>query len=314
MQRLIIFLVFFGSFFFLGPGLTAQDSETAPPPLFFEYRGIRRFDPLRQWDESSKKVELIYFFWYGCPTCAGIDQKVSEMAAALPEGITFKMVPAPWQENSELTFHAKLFWALEVLGLERKLHSKVFSTVFPDGDRGPANLFSSSSQEAFAIANQIPVKDFNAALESPFVRNMLEKTADYLRRIGLDSLPAFVVNGKFLVPMDPRLTEDQFLSAAFSLAVHELIAQEAASPEAPAGPAASLMTTPVPSNFPLADSLGLAADPAEDEAFERVYNSGSENILFPLFSELPGFKALPRLHLYPAGHAPYCHGRRSGPY
>ncbi|MDR1394874.1 MAG: thiol:disulfide interchange protein DsbA/DsbL, partial [Deltaproteobacteria bacterium] len=211
MKRLTIFLVFLGTFFFLGQVLAAQDSKTAPAPQVSEYRGNQKIRAPKRWDGSSNKVELIYFFWYGCPTCTAIDEKVSAMAASLPEGITFKKIPAAFRENPEWSAHAKLFWALESLGQEEKLHSKVFSAVSPGGGHGPVQLLSAASQRAFAIANQIPAKDFTAALESPLVRNMLAKTYDYLDHIELNSVPSFAVNGKILVNIDPRRPVDDFI-------------------------------------------------------------------------------------------------------
>ncbi|MDR1394763.1 MAG: hypothetical protein LBK52_01145, partial [Deltaproteobacteria bacterium] len=231
---------------FLGQVLAAQDSKTAPAPQVSDCRRVQNIKAPER-DESSKDVELAYFFWYGCATCAAIDEKVSAMAASLPEGITFKRLPAAFLGNQELTSHAKLFWALESLGQEGRLHSKIFSAVLPGGSQGPVQLVSPASQEAFAAANQIPAKDFTAALESFYVRKMLAKTYDYLNGIELDSVPTFVVNGMYRVTIDPSHTEDTFINVAYQLAVDVLKAQEAAPPEAPAAepPAPASPAAPV---------------------------------------------------------------------
>ncbi|MDR1395951.1 MAG: thiol:disulfide interchange protein DsbA/DsbL [Deltaproteobacteria bacterium] len=262
MKRLTFLLVFLATIIFLGQVLAAQDSKTSPTPEVLNYGRIQKIKSPKPWDGSSKKVELIYFFWYGCPTCKAIDEKVSVMAAFLPEGITFKKLPAAFRENQEWTAHAKLFWALESLGLERRLHSKIFSAVSPGGGHGPVQLVSPASQEAFAMANQIPAKDFTAALESPLVRNMLAKTDDYLGHIELNSVPAFIVNDELLVTIDSRYNVDIFLSVVSQLAVDALNAQKAASPEAPAsGPPA-----PASSAAPAAEPPAPASPAAEPPA------------------------------------------------
>jgi thiol:disulfide interchange protein DsbA len=65
--------------------------------------------------ETKGKVEVIEFYWYGCPHCYHLEPKLSAWLAKLPKDVAFRRIPAVW--NPRMEAHAKLFHALESLGL-----------------------------------------------------------------------------------------------------------------------------------------------------------------------------------------------------
>ncbi|MDR1086058.1 MAG: thiol:disulfide interchange protein DsbA/DsbL [Deltaproteobacteria bacterium] len=204
-------------------GLWAQDNSTAPPA---PYKATTEIKSPKRWDDSDKRVELLYFFWYGCPTCAMIDEQVSEMVKTLPAQIRFQRLPAAFNENEDWQSHARLFWALQNLGQEEKLHSAVFQAVQPGGPmggHGPLQLLSPESQKAFARANKIDPAEFENSLKSPLTYNMMQKTMDYLNAIDLVYVPSFIVNGKYNVTIEPRRPITDFIKEAEKLTLEELI-------------------------------------------------------------------------------------------
>jgi thiol:disulfide interchange protein DsbA len=213
----------------------AQAEKPAPP-----YKSTKPAATVRRWDDSDDKVEVLYFFWYGCPTCKMIDEEVSEMAQRLPEGVRFQKLPAAFAENPDWRAHANLFWALESLGVEKDLHSSVFNAVQPgaEGSHGPTQLLSAESQKSFAKANKLDPVKFGQILASPFVQNQLSRIFDYLDAIDLSSVPAFVVNGRYLVYVEGRRPITDFTREAERLALEELAKKEA-SPAKSANPASS---------------------------------------------------------------------------
>jgi thiol:disulfide interchange protein DsbA len=187
-------------------------------------------------------VELLYFFWYGCPTCQMIDDQVSQMAATLPEGVRFLKLPAVFELDNDWGVHANLFWALENMGVEKDLHTKVFYAVQgePGGGHGPLRLLSPESQKTFAKANKLNMKDFDASLKAPFVKNQLQRTVSYLDAVELASVPSFIVNGRYIVSIESRRPIEDFFNEAARLAKEELAkANQTVSPSGSKPPASS---------------------------------------------------------------------------
>ena len=67
------------------------------------------------------KIEVIEFFWYGCPHCYAFEPSLGPWIKKLPADVSFRRVHA--QFTPQWVQHAKLFYALdavgEVEGLER---------------------------------------------------------------------------------------------------------------------------------------------------------------------------------------------------
>ncbi|MDR1577925.1 MAG: thiol:disulfide interchange protein DsbA/DsbL [Deltaproteobacteria bacterium] len=200
----------------------AQDKPAAAPDKPNPpYRGIKEIKNPQRWDNSDQKVEVLYFFWYGCGTCKDVDGQVNAMASRLPEGVRFKKVAAAFRENPDWSEHAKLFWALDNMGLEPKLRQAVFNAVQPSREV-PTQLLSVNSQKAFARANHLNLVEFEQRLNEPLTRNMVEKTYAYLDAVDLGSVPSFVVNGRYVVSIEGRRPPTDFTGAAEKLALEEL--------------------------------------------------------------------------------------------
>ncbi|MDR2142319.1 MAG: thiol:disulfide interchange protein DsbA/DsbL [Deltaproteobacteria bacterium] len=208
-------------------------ADQVDPPVRPPYRSVQEIAKPRLWDTSDQQVEVLYFFWYGCPTCKLIDAQVSEMARSLPPGIRFKKLPAAFEENPEWQAHARLFWALDSLGLEEGLHQDVFLAVQPGEEvgHGPVQLLTPDSQKAFARAHKIDARKFAAALDSQVNQLQLKKTFDYLDSVALGSVPSFIVNGRYIVNIESRRPLTDFLNEAARLAKEEL-AKRSPAPEA----------------------------------------------------------------------------------
>src|SRR5436190_18506012 len=77
--------------------------------------------------EGGGKVEVIEFFWYGCPHCAHLEPFIQKWAANLPKDVVFKRVHA-LPSDSWLP-PAVIFFTLEAMGELDKLHAKVFEAI-----------------------------------------------------------------------------------------------------------------------------------------------------------------------------------------
>ncbi|MDR0547942.1 MAG: hypothetical protein LBI10_00790, partial [Deltaproteobacteria bacterium] len=102
-------ILVFGLGGFLAAQVWAADPPKSEKPMPQPYRSVKVIDKPRLWSPASDQVEVIYFFWYGCPTCKMIDGLVDELAARLPKEVKLTKLPMAFQENPEWQTHAKLF-------------------------------------------------------------------------------------------------------------------------------------------------------------------------------------------------------------
>ena len=74
------------------------------------------------------KIEVVEFFWYGCPHCFHFEPFLAAWVAKLPPDVVFKRVPVAFRENP-FAAHQRLYFAIEALGLIPQLHAKVFHAI-----------------------------------------------------------------------------------------------------------------------------------------------------------------------------------------
>jgi len=78
---------------------------------------------------DASRLEVIEFFWYGCSHCYTIEPVMAAWAQKLPKDVNYRRVHVVWPGRSDLEGHARLFLALQAMGLESKYALSVFSAV-----------------------------------------------------------------------------------------------------------------------------------------------------------------------------------------
>jgi len=76
---------------------------------------------------ADGKVEVIEFFYYGCPVCYEAEPHFTRWIAGAPDFVSVRRVPALSSEAWEPL--AKLYYALEELGQLERLHWPVYDTI-----------------------------------------------------------------------------------------------------------------------------------------------------------------------------------------
>jgi thiol:disulfide interchange protein DsbA len=188
-----------------------------PPGPWVAGKNYDVLSPAQPTDVPAGKVEVIEMFWYACPHCYALDGAVESWRKNKPAYIEFRRVPVTWSEEHRA--HARLFYTLKALGKLDELHSKVFDEIHqkgellyvPNDEKGTLQ-----KQLQFAKANGIAESDFVNAYQSFGVQTNLQQADDLTRRDKIDSVPTFVINGKYVTDQDmaggasklPRLIDD----------------------------------------------------------------------------------------------------------
>ena len=73
------------------------------------------------------KVEVVEFFWYGCPHCFDLEPTLKKWLEHKPADVTFRRVPAIFRQS--WVPGAQTFYTLESMGELDRMHSKVFDAI-----------------------------------------------------------------------------------------------------------------------------------------------------------------------------------------
>lgn len=142
--------------------------------------------------ESGGKVEVIEFFWYGCPHCYAFEPPLAAWLKGLPGDVAFRRLPA--QFNPTWTQHARLYYAIEAVGEVERVHRKCFDAIHVERQQ----LTQESEMLDWAARNGIDRAKFGEALRSQAVAGKMSVALQALRAYRIDGVPAMAVNGRFL--------------------------------------------------------------------------------------------------------------------
>jgi thiol:disulfide interchange protein DsbA len=142
--------------------------------------------------EGAGKIEVIEFFWYGCPHCYHLEPTLNAWQKNMPKDVVFKRVPATGGGWANL---ASVFFALEAMGLLEQLHGKVFDAIH----RQNINLSNKALRDEWLAKQGIDVAKFNDVEKSFAVMTRLQRAKQMSASYKIDSVPQIVVNGKYVV-------------------------------------------------------------------------------------------------------------------
>lgn len=175
--------------------------------------------------ESGDDIEVLEFFWYGCPHCWQLEPHIKRWLGDKPADVSFRRLPAA--ASPRWVPHAKAFFAAEQLGELDKLHEPLFKALHDERRK----IFTEDQIIAFAAEQGIDEAKFRAAYNSFPVDMQVRKSADLVRRYGIDGVPSIVVNGKYVT----SATQSGSNTRMFQIIDH-LVAREGAD-DAPSQPA-----------------------------------------------------------------------------
>lgn len=142
--------------------------------------------------ETGKNIEVIEFFWYGCPHCNELHPHLKAWQKRAAKDVSFRYVPAV--ARASWVPGAKTFYALDTLGLVNEMHDKVFDAIHDDKiDLGKEDVLFD-----WIVRQGIDRKKFVDVYNSFAVQNQATRSAQMLKEYSLTGVPALVVNGKYV--------------------------------------------------------------------------------------------------------------------
>jgi thiol:disulfide interchange protein DsbA len=140
---------------------------------------------------TGKKIEVLEFFWYGCPHCFHFEPFISKWVERQPANVEFIRVPTVFRPDWKV--HARTYYALQDLGLSEKMHSKIFNEIHKKMHR----LDTLDAMTDFLATQGVDKKVFTETYNSFSVDAKMRKAVALQNAYNIDGVPAIVINGKY---------------------------------------------------------------------------------------------------------------------
>ena len=202
----------------------ATPAATPGPTQWQEGVNYTRLVPAQPTSVPAGQVEVLEFFWYGCPHCYAIDPLVESWRKSKPAYISFSRVPVMWSEAHRST--ARLYYTLESMGKLGQLHDEIFKEIHVNGDPLIASDPNDTAgaeriQTAFVKKFGISEDDFKKAYHSFAVETALQRADQLVQRYRIEGVPTFVVNGKFEADVRSAQSPERLIALVGDLAAQE---------------------------------------------------------------------------------------------
>jgi thiol:disulfide interchange protein DsbA len=143
--------------------------------------------------ETQGKIEVIEFFWYGCPHCYSLEPYIESWLKKLPADVQFRRVPAVF--NSRWAHDAAIFYTLEAMGVLDKLHRPLFDAIHKSNLRTD----NEAALSEWLQKNGVDPKKFEATYKSFGVQSRTKRAIRLTSDFRIDGTPAMAVHGRYTV-------------------------------------------------------------------------------------------------------------------
>jgi thiol:disulfide interchange protein DsbA len=140
---------------------------------------------------KGNEVEVVEFFWYGCPHCNALEPYLNDWLKKKPANVHFVRIPAPFGGPAML--HAKTFYALKAMGEIDRLHDVIFNAIHTKRIK----LNTLDEMASFLASQGVDEQKFRAALDSFAVQTEMQRAVVLARRYDIHGVPSLIVDGRY---------------------------------------------------------------------------------------------------------------------
>ena len=147
--------------------------------------------PIAQPVDVKGKVEVIEFFWYGCPHCYDFDPDLMAWVKRQQKDVALRRVPVAFR--SDFLPHSQLFYTLQAMG-KSNLDIKVMDAIHKDNKR----LLTESEIADWAASQGLDRNTFMATYRSFAVVSKARAANQLAEDYHIDGVPTVVMQGKYV--------------------------------------------------------------------------------------------------------------------
>jgi thiol:disulfide interchange protein DsbA len=142
--------------------------------------------------ETGDRIEVIDFFWYGCPYCNELQPALESWIRRKPADVALRRIPAILRDS--WTPHARIYYALEQLNEVERLHLKVYYGYHVE----MLHMSKPDVMVEWAVKNGIDRKRWLDAYGSAEVEAKVERARMLSQAYSVAVTPTLVVDGRYL--------------------------------------------------------------------------------------------------------------------
>ena len=138
------------------------------------------------------KIEVLEFFWYGCPHCNQFHPILEEWRKTLADDVAF--IPVAAALNPSWVNHARAYYAAETLDGVDKLHDAMFNEIHQKKNR----VIKLDDIADFAADQGFDRKEFYDTMRSFAVETKLRRARQLAEAYRISGVPTVTVAGKYI--------------------------------------------------------------------------------------------------------------------
>lgn len=167
--------------------------------------------------DAAGKIEVIEFFWYGCPHCAKVEPFVEAWEKQLPADVVFRREHIVWPGRPETQTHAQIFATLRAMDIVGAHQQAVFDAVHKE--RFDFRVHQAGAD--WAARRGIDRAQFDSMFKSFNVNTQVARMKSLTNTYKIEGVPTFVINGKYVTEPHRAGGERQVFDV-----IDRLVAQE----------------------------------------------------------------------------------------
>lgn len=193
-------------------------------PVILAYKEGVNYQPVLPAQPTSTdpgQIEVLDFFWYGCPHCNALEPYLETWERSKPANVVLRRVPAILEPNWEPA--ARAYYTADALGLLPRSHMATFNEIHQNNHP----LLNEADFQAFFVrAFGVDAKKFADTWSSPAVDAEIAQAKVMAERYDLVDygVPTLVVNGRWITGGGFNVPYSQIM-----LVVGQLVEQEQAA-------------------------------------------------------------------------------------
>ncbi len=159
---------------------------------YIEGTHYQRISPQVPTSTEEGKIEVVELFWYGCSHCYALEPYLEIWLDEKPDNVSFTRIPAVLNAGWET--HARLYYALELMGKIDMLHEEIFSAIHEEGKK----FDDKNSIAKYLSEHDVDADEFLKTFDSFAVTTRIQRAKQLGKAYGVTGTPTMVVNGEFL--------------------------------------------------------------------------------------------------------------------
>ncbi len=142
---------------------------------------------------ANGKIDVVEFFWYGCPHCNAFEPMLAAWAKKLPADVAFRREHVAFREEPFVA-QQRIYYALDEMGLVDSIHAKVFAAIHVDHQR----MDNPTEIAAFMKKNGVDPVKFMSFYNSFSVQTRARQAVQLSQAYKIDGVPSIGIAGRYM--------------------------------------------------------------------------------------------------------------------